>query len=53
LNNDYEIIAASKKVEANTGGLIMPGKPINLPEDIRFAPHTQFLEYHRENIFRG
>lgn len=53
LNNDYEILAASKKVENNTSGLIVPGKPIKLPNDRRFAPHTQFLEYHRENIFKG
>jgi len=53
LNNDYEILAASKNATEQTGGLIIPGKLINLPEDMRFAPHTQFLEYHRENIFKG
>jgi putative restriction endonuclease len=53
LNNDYEILTASKKMEKNTSGLIVPGRPIHLPNDMRFAPHTQFLEYHRENIFKG
>ncbi|MCH7614053.1 MAG: HNH endonuclease [Candidatus Marinimicrobia bacterium] len=53
LNNDYEILVASKKIEKQTKGIVTPGKPIYLPNDMRFAPHTQFLEYHRENIFRG
>ncbi len=53
LNNDYEIMTASKNTTEQTGGLVVPGRPINLPEDMRFAPHTQFLEYHRENIFKG
>lgn len=53
LNNDYEILSADKKTTAQAGGIIVPGKPINLPEDMRFAPHTKFLEYHRENIFKG
>ncbi|HJN69803.1 MAG TPA: HNH endonuclease [Candidatus Marinimicrobia bacterium] len=53
LNNDYEILTASKAVRKNTSGLIEPGRPIHLPNDMRFAPHTQFLDYHRENIFKG
>ena len=53
LNNDYEIMTASKNTTEQTGGLVVPGRSINLPEDMRFAPHTQFLEYHRENIFKG
>ena len=53
LSNDYEIMAASKKTIKQTGGLIIPGKSINLPDDMRFAPHTKFLEYHREYIFKG
>lgn len=52
LNNDYEIMTASKNTTKQTGGLIIPGRPIKLPDDMRFAPHTQFLEYHRENIFK-
>ena len=53
LNNDYEILTASKTVENNTSSLIEPGRAIHLPKDMRFAPHTTFLEYHRENIFKG
>jgi putative restriction endonuclease len=53
LNNDYEILVASKKTAEQTKGIVTPGKPIYLPNDTRFAPHTQFLEYHRENIFKG
>ena len=53
LNNDYEIMTASKNATEQTGGLVVPGRSINLPKDMRFAPHTQFLEYHRENIFKG
>lgn len=46
-----EIMTASKNTTEQTGGLVVPGRPINLSEDIRFAPHIQFLEYHRENVF--
>lgn len=53
LSDEYEILTASKKTFEQTSGLIVPGKPIYLPKDMRFAPHSQFLEYHRENIFKG
>ncbi|MCH8069555.1 MAG: HNH endonuclease [Candidatus Marinimicrobia bacterium] len=53
LNNDYEIMVASKKAIEQVKQLVVPGKRIQLPNEMRFAPHTQFLEYHRENIYKG
>ncbi|MBC8402818.1 MAG: HNH endonuclease [Candidatus Marinimicrobia bacterium] len=52
LSNEYEIMVASKSDLEQVKHIVIPGKQIDLPKELRFAPHPNFLEYHRENIFK-
>lgn len=53
ITDDYEILIAKKLVPGRVRGLLHPDHKIQLPENLTLRPHPQFLEYHRDSIFKG
>jgi putative restriction endonuclease len=53
LGEDYSILLAKDRVPEPIQGLINPDLKLRLPARPEFRPHPQFLEYHRENVFKG
>ncbi len=51
IENNYRI-RVSNKANQDAKRLILPELSV-VPESDEFRPHPQFLEYHRENIFKG
>lgn len=53
LDGDYAILMAKDRVPEPIHRLINPDLKLRLPARPEFRPHPQFLEYHREHVFKG
>jgi putative restriction endonuclease len=53
VDNDGKILTAKKLVPTDIKKMMKPDGFINWPENKLWRPHPQFLNFHRENIFRG
>jgi putative restriction endonuclease len=53
LDDQYNILTARGKVPSEITKLLNPEMRLRLPKTRELWPHTQFLRYHRENIFKG
>lgn len=53
LDEDYAILMAGDRVPEPVHRLINPNLKLRLPVRPEFRPHPQFLEYHREHVFKG
>jgi len=53
LTDEYEILMVRKLMPDPIRRLLNPNGKILLPVDPRLRPHPQFLQYHREHIFKG
>jgi putative restriction endonuclease len=53
LDDDHTILTAKGRVPEPVRRLINPDGRLRLPPRPEFRPHSQFLRYHRENVFRG
>lgn len=53
LDGDYAILMAKDRVPEPIHRLINPDLKLRLPARAEFRPHPQFLEFHRENVFKG
>ncbi|PKN27644.1 MAG: restriction endonuclease [Deltaproteobacteria bacterium HGW-Deltaproteobacteria-21] len=53
LTDTYEILMVKRLVPDPIRRMLNPDTRILLPADPRVCPHTKFLQYHREHIFRG
>ena len=53
IDDDFKILAADKLIPEQMKRLINPDDFIKVPDESKYQPHSQFLEYHRENIFKG
>ena len=53
LDDDYRILIATSRVPEPVLTLINPDGILRVPARPEFKPHSQFLRYHRENVFRG
>jgi putative restriction endonuclease len=53
LTDTYEILTVKKLVPDPVKRLLNPDGKILLPIDPKLRPHPQFLQYHREHIFKG
>jgi len=53
LADDHAILVARDRVPAAVQHLINPDRRLRLPARPEFSPHPQFLEYHREHVFKG
>jgi putative restriction endonuclease len=50
---EYDILVAKKGVPEPIQRLINPTGRVLLPDDRRQWPHQHYLNYHRENVFKG
>jgi putative restriction endonuclease len=53
INDDFRILKAKKHLPEQADRMLNPSGYLIVPDDNRFQPHTQFLQYHRDNIFKG
>lgn len=53
LTDNYEILTVKKLVPDAIKRLLIPEGKALLPIDPKLRPHPQFLQYHREHIFKG
>lgn len=53
LDEDHAILMAEDRVPEPIRGLVNPDRKLRLPARPEFRPHPQFLEYHREHVFKG
>jgi putative restriction endonuclease len=53
LDDDYRILIAKSHVPEPVLSLINPDRVLRVPARPEFRPHSQFLRYHREKVFRG
>jgi len=53
LTDGYEILMVKDLIPEPVKRLLNPESKILLPADRRLCPHPQFLQYHRERIFKG
>jgi putative restriction endonuclease len=52
VDSDFKILTAKSLVPEPIGRLLLPSGYILIPERKSDQPHSQFLEYHRNNIFK-
>lgn len=53
LDNDYTILMAEDRIPKPIHGLINADGKLHLPVRPELRPHPQFLEFHREIVFKG
>ncbi len=53
IDDDFKILKAKKLLPEQADRMLNPSGLAIVPTDPRFQPHTQFLRYHREQIFKG
>jgi putative restriction endonuclease len=53
LGDDYTILTATDKVPDMIQRLVNPDRKLRLPEQPEFRPHQQFLQFHRQFVFKG
>lgn len=53
LTDDYRILTAEKAIPDPFLALLNKDGKAHIPDDIHAQPHSVFLRYHRENIFKG
>ncbi len=53
LGDDYTILTASEKVPDMIHRLVNSDRKLRIPDQPEFRPHPQFLQYHRQFIFKG
>jgi putative restriction endonuclease len=53
IDDDYSILTAKGQVPDTIERLINPDGKLRLPDHAEWRPHSQFLQFHREIIFKG
>jgi putative restriction endonuclease len=53
LTDDYKIIKACHKIPEAMNRLLLPSGQMSLPDRQDYFPGAQYLQYHRECIFKG
>lgn len=53
LNNDYKILKAKSGIPEAMDRMLIPHGQLILPERLDMRPHPHFLQYHREQVFKG
>lgn len=53
VDDDFTIIKVKKGLPEQVEGLLNSSGKLLLPVESPFRPHTKFLEFHRERIFKG
>lgn len=53
LTNDHRILTAENLIPDQVQGMLPLDQKIQIPDNPALQPHPQFLEYHRDTIFKG
>lgn len=53
LNDDYKILKAKSGIPEAMDRMLAPNGQLMLPKRQDFHPHPHFLQYHREQVFKG
>ncbi len=53
IDDDYSLLFKRNAVPGNVLSLVNPDGRLRVPEQEIYRPHRQFLEYHREQVFKG
>lgn len=53
VDEDFSILAAKDSIPDTIDRLLVPDRKLILPTIFEQQPHSSFLKYHRENIFKG
>ncbi|NQV84303.1 MAG: HNH endonuclease [Rhodospirillales bacterium] len=53
LSNDHKILTAENLIPDQVQGMLPRDHKIQIPNDPALQPHPQYLEYHRDTIFKG
>lgn len=53
VDDDYTILTARDRVPDTVGRLINPDGKLRLPSRPELRPHQQFLQFHRQCVFKG
>ena len=53
IDNDQTILVAEKHVEPAVLRMLNPDRKLMVPKDPALQPHRQYLEYHRDKVFKG
>ena len=53
IDDDFTILTAPDRVPDTIGRMINPDRRLRLPPAPELHPHSQFLCFHRENVFKG
>jgi len=53
VDNDYNLLLAKHSVPETVERLLLGNSKLLLPERNELRPHPQFLEYHRQHVFKG
>ncbi len=53
IDDDYSLLFKQNAVPSNVLALMDRDQQLRLPEQRMYYPHPRFLEYHREQVFKG
>ena len=53
VDDDFKILQAKGSVPDEVTRLLNPSGYLIVPEDFRLQPHSQFLKFHRDSVFKG
>jgi putative restriction endonuclease len=53
IDDDFRILRARGAIPPEVDRMLNPSGQLIVPKDHRLQPHSQFLRFHRENIFKG
>lgn len=53
VGDNYEILAANDRIPSGISELITRNRKLTLPANPDFAPHQEYLKYHRDKVFKG
>lgn len=53
IDDDYSLLFKRNAVPGNVLSLVNPDGRLRVPEQELYRPHRRFLEYHREEVFKG
>lgn len=53
IDDDFSLLVDEKSMPGNVLRLVNRDRRLRLPDLRQHHPHRQFLEYHRENVFKG
>ena len=53
VDDDYSILTVKKEIPKSIRSLFNSDMHLSTPSNSLFAPHSKFLSYHREHVFKG